>query len=265
MCGYSEILKNLNSTYSSLCWNWNELIYAGTAIYIVWGEIKKSWWKIRLKSIFNQIIDFNLIFRQHFFYMGVAWNDLDCLFLFDYSSVHVRAVDPINSSSNGGISSIRSSAKSCPADVRWTSQNPLSQPLLPVYSRDNANRTFQFESYTNPPRSEDSAEQDSAFCYYSRHFPHLIQYRRIIFIWTENFSSKIWNYQFVICWFIHKKSKECICEENFTKQRMVSISEAFMKTCTIFDRFEKSARKLRSSSSEVLISPLYLMKIVRHR
>ena len=50
--------------------------------------------------------------------MGVAWNDLDCLFLFDYSSVHVRAVHPINSSSNGGISSIRSSAKSCPADVR---------------------------------------------------------------------------------------------------------------------------------------------------
>ena len=189
MCGYSEILKNLNSTYSYLCWNWNELIYGGTAIYIVWGEIKKSWWKIRLKSIFNQIIDFNLIFRQNFFHMGIAWNHLDCLFLFDYSSVHVRAVHPINSSSSTGISPTRSSAKSCPADVSWTSQNPLSQPLLPVYSRDNANRTFQFESYTNPPRLEDSAEQDSAFCYYSRHFPHLIQNRRIIFMWTEHFCE----------------------------------------------------------------------------
>ena len=76
LCGYCRILKNLNSTYSSLCWNWNELIYTGTTIYIVWGEIKKSWWKIRLKSIFNQIIDFNLIFRQHFFTWvshGTTW------------------------------------------------------------------------------------------------------------------------------------------------------------------------------------------------
>ena len=108
--------------------------------------------------------------------MGAAWNDLDSLFLFDYSSVHVRAVHPTNSSStsNRGISSIKSSAKSCPADVRWTSQNPLLQPLLPVYSRDNANRSSQFEAYTNPPRLEDSAEEDSVLCYYSRHFPHLI-------------------------------------------------------------------------------------------
>jgi len=49
--------------------------------------------------------------------MSAAWNDLDSLFLFEYSSVHVRAVHPTNSSSNRGIPSKRSSAKSCPTDV----------------------------------------------------------------------------------------------------------------------------------------------------
>ena len=122
--------------------------------------------------------------------MGIAWNNLDSLFRFDYSSVHVRAVHTINSSSSTGISPTRSSAKSCPADVSWTSQNPLSQPLLPVYSRDSANRTFQLESYTNPSRLENSAERNSAFCYYSSHFSHLIQSRRIIFMWTENFFKQ---------------------------------------------------------------------------
>jgi hypothetical protein len=49
--------------------------------------------------------------------MGVVWNDFVSLFLFEYGSVHVRAVYPTNSSSNKGISSIKSSAKPCPADV----------------------------------------------------------------------------------------------------------------------------------------------------
>ncbi|CAF1552180.1 unnamed protein product, partial [Rotaria sordida] len=48
--------------------------------------------------------------------MGIAWNKLGSLFRSDYSSVHVRAVQPVNSSSSTKISPTRSSAKSCPAN-----------------------------------------------------------------------------------------------------------------------------------------------------
>jgi len=73
-------------------------------------------------------------------------------------------------------------------------------------------------------------------------------------------------YQFILeITLIEHFSSNLICGENFTKQSMVSISEAFMKICTIFDRFVKRARKLSSSNSEVPISPLYLIKVARHR
>ena len=73
-------------------------------------------------------------------------------------------------------------------------------------------------------------------------------------------------YQFILeITLIEHFSSNLICRENFTKQSMVSISEAFMKICTIFHRFEKRTRKLSSSNSEVPISPLYLIKVARHR
>ena len=57
-----------------------------------------------------------------------------------------------------------------PVDISRSGSDPPAQPKLSLYKKNKENRSFQSQWFSSFPWLEYSKEQDSAFCFYCRHF-----------------------------------------------------------------------------------------------
>ncbi|CAF4870207.1 unnamed protein product, partial [Rotaria socialis] len=68
-------------------------------------------------------------------------------------------------------------ASSC--DISISVDHPPVRPVLSTYPVNNESRSFQFQWYCNRPWLEYSIKNDTAYCYYCRHFGISIQTKRL--------------------------------------------------------------------------------------
>ncbi|CAF4677174.1 unnamed protein product [Rotaria sp. Silwood2] len=85
----------------------------------------------------------------------------------------------ISDSSSGKQDQIVANYNASSCDISISVDHPPIRPVLSSYPVNNENRSFQSQWYYNRPWLEYSIKNDSAHCYYCRHFGISIQTKRL--------------------------------------------------------------------------------------